>query len=401
MSIFGSLTTAGGGARNTSPVTTGSTLNTALGDLLIVGVGWSDTGTCTGVSDTAGNSFSTPGQQNNVAGSFFQWFYCLAATHANAANTFSATFSDATNNNTIIFVWDVPLTGGSALFDVAAPYDGAGDHTTAVYSTTGSDEFVAVEAYDQFAGGGYAAQVSPAYTLDSSSFGTFGGAEHIVFASAQTNIQSGFSAGSGGSGASAIGFKAAPPPLTVTATDSVSFSESLTENTTAARAVTDSESFSETLARAVAVHRAISDSGSFSDTAVREIGFGESLADMFTVSDSIGIVIGHFAAINIFGFSPNYYFNQHSAGLAIYLSPGEINGKLFLGQVVFVPNNATTNISIDVNGNVQLIFGKLLYPIATVVTGPVTTSTPNTLPVSSPGVISITDQRPTTPFSFT
>jgi len=400
MSIFGSPATAGGGARSTSPVTTGSTLNTALGDLLIVGVGWSDAGTCTGVSDTAGNSFSTSGQQSNAEGTLFQWFYCLGATHASATNTFSAAFSDATNNNTIIFVWDVPLTG-AALFDVAAPYDGSPDHTTAVYSTTGSDEFVAVEAYDQFGSGGYTAQVSPAYTLDSSSFGTFGGAEHIVFASAQTSIQSGFAAGSNGSGASAIGFKAAPPPLTVTATDTLSFSEALAENTTASRAAADTESFSEALARAIVLHRVVSDMESFSDTAVREIGFGESLADMFTVSDSIGIVIGHFLAVNIFGFSPNYYFNQHSAGLAIYLSPGEINGKLFLGQVVFVPNNATTNISIDVNGNVQLMFGRLLYPIATVVTGPVTTSTPNTLPVSSPGVISITDQRPTTPFSFT
>lgn len=107
----------------------------------------------------------------------------------------------------------------------------------------------------------------------------------------------------------------------------------------------------------------------------------------------------------IFGFSPNYYFNQQSAGLAIYVSPGEIDGKLFLGQVVFVPANATTNISMDVNGNIQLRFGAHLYPIATVISGNVQTAgTPNTFPnggpVTSPGIVNIQDMRPTTPFSF-
>jgi hypothetical protein len=102
---------------------------------------------------------------------------------------------------------------------------------------------------------------------------------------------------------------------------------------------------------------------------------------------------------NIFGFSPNYYFNQQSAGLAIYVSPGEINGKLFLGQVVQVPANATTYIGLTSQGQIVLGTGPSLYPIAVVVAGAVLTSTPNTLPVSSPGILSITDQRPAS-FSF-
>lgn len=104
----------------------------------------------------------------------------------------------------------------------------------------------------------------------------------------------------------------------------------------------------------------------------------------------------------VFGFSPNYYFNQQSAGLAIYISPGKIGETLFPGKVVFVPANATTLISMDANGNIFLGVGP--YSIATVVSGKVQTAgTPNTFPngdpVTSPGILSITDTRPLS-FSF-
>lgn len=208
MSIFGSLTTAFGGARSAATVSTSGTVDTSVGDLIIVGVGWSDSGTCTGVTDTAGNSFTPGTKHNGAGGSFFQWFYCLAATGADASNGATASFSNPSNNNTIISLRDVVLTGGTAAFDVDVPSDGGSDHTTAVYSTAGSDEFVAVDAYDQAGGGGYAAQISPAYTLDSASYGTFGGAEHIVFSSTQSSITSGFSAGSSSSAAFALGIQA-------------------------------------------------------------------------------------------------------------------------------------------------------------------------------------------------
>src|SRR5579864_3118770 len=94
------------------------------------------------------------------------------------------------------------------------------------------------------------------------------------------------------------------------------------------------------------------------------------------------------------GFSPNFYFNQQSAGLSIWVSAGTINGKLFNGQVVNVPANATINISMDSNGNIVFGLGAGLN-IARVVSGQVQTSgTPNTLPIFSPGILSITDLRP-------
>jgi hypothetical protein len=94
----------------------------------------------------------------------------------------------------------------------------------------------------------------------------------------------------------------------------------------------------------------------------------------------------------VFGFSPNYYFNQQSAGLAIYVSPGQIGTTLIPGKVVSVPANKTSQISMDAGGNIFVGIGP--YPIAIVVAGAVLTSTPNTLPVSSPGILSIQDIRP-------
>jgi hypothetical protein len=103
----------------------------------------------------------------------------------------------------------------------------------------------------------------------------------------------------------------------------------------------------------------------------------------------------------VFGFAPNYYYNQQSAGLAIYVSPGQVGTKQFPGKVIQVPANATTQISADLNGNVFLGVGP--FPIATVITGLVQTAgTPNTFPsggpVSSPGILSIQDIRPQSAF---
>jgi hypothetical protein len=99
----------------------------------------------------------------------------------------------------------------------------------------------------------------------------------------------------------------------------------------------------------------------------------------------------------VFGFAPNYYYNQQSAGLAIYVSPGQIGTTLIPGKVVSVPPNATTQISMDLNGNIFLGVGP--FPIAVVISGNVQTAgTPNTFPsggpVTSPGIVSIQDIRP-------
>ena len=103
----------------------------------------------------------------------------------------------------------------------------------------------------------------------------------------------------------------------------------------------------------------------------------------------------------VFGFSPNYYTDQQSAGLAIYISPGSIGTVMFSGQIVSLPANSTTNISMDSNGNFYLYFGFGFYPIATVVTGQVVTSgSTGKNANTSNGILSITDVRPTTPFAF-
>lgn len=208
MSIFGTPVFSSGGARF-SPTAT-AIANTAIGDVLLIGVGWSDSGTVS-VVDSAGNTY-TPGIVH-LGGSHqnFQWWYCLGATHASATNTVTATFSNTTNNNTILSVRDIPCSG-TAEFDVDVASDGGNDATTASYSTAGIDEFVAVDAYDQSGTGGYEAEAG--YTLDSDSFATFGGAEHTLFDSAQTDITSTFASHPSGSSAFALGLQAgtAPPP---------------------------------------------------------------------------------------------------------------------------------------------------------------------------------------------
>lgn len=208
MSIFGTPSLANGGSRNVATVVT-TPFVTNLGDLIIVGAGWSDSGTISSVVDSAGNTYAPEAQQGLGFSTFGQYWVCLGATHASATNVVTITYSDPTNNNTVGFVWDVPLTGGVAAVDVVIAYSGSTNKTTAPFSTAGTDEFVAIMAYDQFGGGGYTADAG--YTLDSASFGTFGGAQHALFSSPQTGITATFPAGSGGSSAFGLALEASTP----------------------------------------------------------------------------------------------------------------------------------------------------------------------------------------------
>jgi hypothetical protein len=147
------------------------------------------------------------------------------------------------------------------------------------------------------------------------------------------------------------------------------------------------------------VGKFVADSESFSEMLSRATGIAKGLSDIFSFLDSLSLQDD--AAVPVFGFSPNYYFDQQSQGLAIYISPGIINGVMFNGQAVFVPANATTNISINSAGVVSLSFGPHLYPIATVVTGQVVTSGSTGKNANTDnGILSISDQRPTGSFSF-
>lgn len=105
-------------------------------------------------------------------------------------------------------------------------------------------------------------------------------------------------------------------------------------------------------------------------------------------------------SLPVFGFSPNRYHDVQNAGREIYISPGEIGRTLIPGKVVVAPASATTNISMDQNGNIYLYFGAGFYPIATVVAGQVVTSgNTGKNATTSNGIISITDVRPTS-FAF-
>jgi hypothetical protein len=209
LSIFGTPSKSGGGGSSTSSFQTTTGLNTQVGDLLIVGVGWSGSGTVSNVQDTAGNTYTPLSSFVGGSGTLFQWFYCLAATVANATNKITVTLSTS-NANAIVFFWDVPISGGIVGFDTDAASSGSANATTAVYSTNGTDEFVAVEAYDQSGTDSYAQGTS--YTLDSAGFNSFGAAEHIVFSSAQSSITSKFNTAPGTARAFAIAFQAITIP---------------------------------------------------------------------------------------------------------------------------------------------------------------------------------------------
>lgn len=101
----------------------------------------------------------------------------------------------------------------------------------------------------------------------------------------------------------------------------------------------------------------------------------------------------------IIGFAPNWYFNQQSIGLSIYLSPGTFNGKGTNGQLVNVPANSTTLIWLDSNGVIQkgTVAPLGTYSVATVVSGQVLVG--GNLPgglgtlLFANGILSITDTR--------
>lgn len=103
------------------------------------------------------------------------------------------------------------------------------------------------------------------------------------------------------------------------------------------------------------------------------------------------------------GFAPNWYFGLENSGLGIWVAAGAINGTEYNGQLVLVPANATTSIGLNSQGQIVLGLGPSIYPVATIVTGQIVTSGSTKASASfitSNGVLSITDQRPMTPFSF-
>jgi hypothetical protein len=191
-SIFGTPVTAANSSTSTSTTIAASALNTAAGDLVVVVARAGSNVTINSTADTAGNVYTPLTAQANGGNGGLRLFYTLNAT-ANAANVVTVTYS-ATNTFRFIYVWDIPVSGGLAKFDVeggALSTSSVSTLTSSNFSTTGTDEIVLV-AVTMGATSRTAAISQSGYSLDSSSVnsGGFGGSAHGIFASPQagTNV---------------------------------------------------------------------------------------------------------------------------------------------------------------------------------------------------------------------
>lgn len=220
-SVFGTPSKNSGGFLSSSlnSVTAGNVI-TSVNDAIAVVVFCSGgaTTTCTIADSIVGNNYtvvgspSVTGTNSNIAGSIFVG-YLASSTGSTATNAVKATFN--TNQSYAqIYVWSIPVTGFAA-FDVSAFGHSASASNapiTAAFTTTGTDEFVAVMAGNDFTGQTYSA--GSGYTLDSSGFNTgTGGSQHRLF----TTTQSGITAAMGQSGSTdwligLVAFKATTPP---------------------------------------------------------------------------------------------------------------------------------------------------------------------------------------------
>ena len=398
MSIFGSPVFDGVGGFNSGSYASDS-LNVALGSLIVcLAIGTVASGSVS-LADTSSNSYTSLTPANDGTEQY-SWFYCLSSK-ANSSLVITATFGGSPASFGGLATWVVPVTG-SAVFDVISTLkvmSGTGNQLTNTFNTAGADEIGFCSLFDRNGNAGWSA-VSPA-TLDSASFASSrSAADHLTWSSPQTGTTIGLNnAGSPLGAIQAVTFMAGNISVHVSAADTESFSETLTRVIANPRVISESHPFSETLTRLIAIHISATDVESFNDGLSRFTGIGRSVSDSLPFSDFV--LLREASAVNVFGFSPNYYFNQESAGLSIFISPGIIGSTMFNGQVVAIPANVTTNISIDKNAKVYVGLAPNLYPIARVVAGQVVTSgSTGKNANTSNGIISITDIRPGSSFAF-
>jgi hypothetical protein len=160
MSIFGTPQVKFKDVNSAAVLST--TFNTALGDLIVVGV-FTFIGT-TSVADSAGNTYvARPKRGPDPASARqLQWFYCLGATHASATNLITVTCSGSSGIMVAAF-WDFPISGGTPAFDTDTDYheDTASPVASPAFNTTGTDELILVmngnssNYSDQVAGAGF------------------------------------------------------------------------------------------------------------------------------------------------------------------------------------------------------------------------------------------------------
>ncbi|MGH9744736.1 MAG: hypothetical protein ACRD59_01330 [Candidatus Acidiferrales bacterium] len=193
MSIFGTPS-KGSGGQIANGDAFAAAVNTGAGDLIVVAVGWgSSTIVIDSLSDTAGNTFLPGTRVTNIVGAH-QLFYCIGAA-ANASNIVRTHFHSTGVNYSYIYVWSVPVSGGSAALDVQATgaSSSASNHpSTGSFSTTGTDEIVFAGAINDFSGITYTHGTG--YAIDGAALVSgLAGTEEATFSSAQTGIVADFS----------------------------------------------------------------------------------------------------------------------------------------------------------------------------------------------------------------
>ena len=196
MSIFGTVAFASLAAFSATPSVT---MNTALGDLVVVGV-QNKTGSipATGVvTDTIGNtytrltaSFIKDGGANQDGVIFF---YCLSSIGANVLNIVQVS---GQTSYVALAVWDIPVSGGTVALDTSTGLPATGNDAgtasenllTGSFNTAGTDELVFAISCCSTVSITYTQESG--WTLDSSGILPYqkAGAQHVHFSSAQAGI---------------------------------------------------------------------------------------------------------------------------------------------------------------------------------------------------------------------
>lgn len=134
--------------------------------------------------------------------------------------------------------------------------------------------------------------------------------------------------------------------------------------------------------------------------------FSPVLRTVNLTADTTGINFTAVIPDDVFGFSTNWLFGQQDAGLGVYISPGKINEQITQGAKFPVPPNTTTYFWVTSGGQIQSgpSMPAGVHPLSAVVSGNVATGNRSQFfskaVDTSPGVLGITDLRPTGPFSF-
>jgi hypothetical protein len=220
MSIFGTPTSISkfhNGAATTFSCTAISTSSTNLIHVVIFGA-LSSTSTLNNVTDTIGNTYTIVGATSTATGSQANagtagsvWIaYVLSSTGTNASNVVACTYS-ASQAYQGMLVTVVPITGGSASFDVNQYTQGNAASTTptsTAFNTAGSDEIVIVGADNVNTGQTYTAGSGFTIMESGTNNSGFCGSEFEKFTSTQASLAPKFTTTSSTFMMAATGFQA-------------------------------------------------------------------------------------------------------------------------------------------------------------------------------------------------